>query len=164
LALFEFILLFIIFLNITGKDLKPSLLRKHTRTFTSDPSVKVNFIRVNLECICYIYPYPGDTVKTGIGKVDPAPGYCLKNFVNLFFLNSEKFDVKTIMISFYCCFDWIIIYCIHYKSFNAPRRPFFMEFGKLGPGLDLKTGEQIILIKLKRVLLNIIGVYEKYKI
>ena len=72
--------------------------------------------------------------------------------------------MKTIMISFYFCFDWIIIYCLHYKSFNAPRRPFFMEFGKLGPGLDLKTGEQIILIKLKRVLLNIIEVYEKYKI
>ena len=39
-----------------------------------------------------------------------------------------------------------------------------MEFGKLGPGLDLKTGEQIILIKLKIVLLTIIQVFEKYKI
>ena len=39
-----------------------------------------------------------------------------------------------------------------------------MEFGKLGPGLDLKTGKQIMLIKLRRVLLNIIQVYEKYKI
>ena len=111
LALFEFILLFFIFLNITGKDLKPSLLRKHARTCTSDPLRKSKFNRVNLECLLFTHVRAiqyklGSGWLTRLGNSNvlrlptriPSPGYCLKNFVNLFFLYSEKFDVKTIIL------------------------------------------------------------------